>query len=293
MGEPEPAAPGVDEQARRQRLAHGGQARGRRQVEEPRDDGQLELLREQRRRPTAAAGWAGRACAPAREISDATSAAPARSPAARSRPRARGGTAGCRCWPRPRPVADLAPRRARAPPRPAGASRDGGPVESARTVSRSTSAPAEQVGARPLPARTGLAAAPRRAADHPATGRIAQQRRNASSDGSSAHWTSSTTSRQPRRRPRTSRSAPNRANRSSAWIGDRTSGTSWRHTQNGGAPSSAPWAQRTRAGAASAAARTRLVLPMPASPSTTTSRGCPSPAGARSGPSRASSPSRP
>ena len=65
MGEPEPAAADVDQQPRGQRLAHGGQALGGRTVQQPRDDGQLELLREQRRRPQEPLGGRIEPAAPA------------------------------------------------------------------------------------------------------------------------------------------------------------------------------------------------------------------------------------
>ena len=133
--------------------------------------------------------------------------------------------------------ARVPPRRAagrRRPPRRARAGRR-----------RSTSAPLSRSGptcSHPTPASPVRRVAQQTRPRHPAS---RSSSRSASNDGSSAHWTSSTTSSPPRSATTTSRRAANSANRSSVRSA-LTSGTSWRHTQNGGAPSSAPCAQRTR-----------------------------------------------
>ena len=110
-----------------------------------------------------------------------------------------------------------------------------------RRTRRSTSAPLSRSGptwSHPAPAspvrRVAQQTTPRQAGSRSSS-------RNASSDGSSAHWTSSMTSRQPLSATTMSRSARTARTGCPAWSA-RTSGTSWRHTQNGGAPSSAPCA---------------------------------------------------
>ncbi len=170
VGEPEPPTPGVDQQTRGQRLARGGQAPGRRQLQQPRDDGELELLREQRRGPQQPLG--GRV-EPADPRHDDLGQALGHEPGARGdqagelAEEQRVAAAG------PRGLPDLR-RREVAPHRGAQQVGDRRLVETAQRTAVDVRA-AEQVGSDLVPPGTRRTAAPRRAADHPATGRVPQE----------------------------------------------------------------------------------------------------------------------
>ena len=217
MGEPEPAGAGVDQQARRQRLARGGEALER-------SDGSSSRATTVSSNSSASSDaarrsrWARRIEPADPRHDDLGEALPRRRRCPRrATGRARGGTADCRCWRARRG----APRsvRARVPPRRA-AGRRRRPRRARAGRRRSTSAPLSRSGptrSHPTPASPVRRVAQQTSPRQPGS---RSRSRSASSDGSSAHWTSSTTSRQPRGPPPPRRAArANSANRSAVLVG--------------------------------------------------------------------------